>query len=407
MQRSISNRIQRSFFAIYTISVLTVLVVAWLFLENLEEVTLAIDKQVEFEHFSNRVDPETAQHINSANLILSYLPAQEEADNDLPIIFKDLPIPYDGELEFLDDEYLIIIDQSTNGTYYLAKNLALFQKHEDFMIKVFLLIALLAIIFGYLLSIFFSRMISNPITQLNNDINNINSDQSILPSDYKDLELQQISTSFNRSLADMNAFMQRERSMIAMASHELRSPIAVILGAAEVIDRRNNLQNSDKITLARIINSASLMSDNINALLSLSRHKKIDQAKENFSLNIVIESVIQEIINTHQKYQNRIIFNPLIEVKITEHKGMIWIVLRNLITNGLIHNVGDVSIKITENSIEVLDQGIENISLSQLDSEKSTGLGLYIVTSICDQLGWSFSLNTSKKGSSSAIITLL
>ena len=72
--------------------------------------------------------------------------------------------------------------------------------------------------------------------------------------------------------------------------------------------------------------------------------------------------------------------------------------LKNLISNALNHNQGVITITLTKRYLEVRDQGISqkaDLIENAPKIERSTGLGLYIVTLICEHLGWQFELNTS------------
>ena len=274
--RSISLRIKNLYFWTYSLSILFSLVVAWVLLEELEEATLEIDRQSEVEHFLNRHETDQIVQIRSAVLTLTYLPANTSPLENLPIIFKDLPIPYEDEVELLGKEYMVIIDSIPGGTYYIAKDMTIFSKQEDILFYTLISLGVLAIIMAYGFSILISRMISRPIQQLTADIRNINQGEptTYLPIGYKDQELNEVSVILNRYLVSIDEMVVRERAMITMASHELRTPVSVILGAAEIIEHRQQVNDDDRITLRRIISSANTMAENIDVLLSLVRKKK-------------------------------------------------------------------------------------------------------------------------------------
>ncbi|WP_341533600.1 histidine kinase dimerization/phospho-acceptor domain-containing protein, partial [Pseudomonas viridiflava] len=58
-----------------------------------------------------------------------------------------------------------------------------------------------------------------------------------LPVHYVQQELQEIASGINAHLERVEQFMARERSLLDQASHEFRTPIAVISGALDVLDR--------------------------------------------------------------------------------------------------------------------------------------------------------------------------
>jgi len=94
------------------------------------------------------------------------------------------------------------------------------------------------------------------------------------------------------------------------------------------------------------------------------------------------------------------------EVTVLANRDMLKILLGNLVGNGLNHNLGKVSIDFTELLLTVRDEAIKPGSNSTefSESETSSGLGLYIVTQICDHMGWQFSLVTLPDGQTSACV---
>ncbi|NHN38508.1 HAMP domain-containing histidine kinase [Pseudomaricurvus alcaniphilus] len=401
--RSISSRIKRAFFWTYSLSVLLVLLAAWVALEDLEATTMEMDKQAEFEHFLNRHETEKIVNVQSATLTLTYLPANSSAEENLPIIFRGLPVPFEGEVDFLDREYLVIINQIPQGTYYFAKDLSLFTQREHLMMSALLALAVVVLLLGYGLSLFVSRMFSRPIQLLSRDILRISGsgETTPLPVNYKDAELNQISTSFNQYLAEIEQLIKRERSLIAMASHELRTPIAVILGATEVIERRQQLAANDQKTLQRIIASAQTMSANVQALLALVRRGRAETSTETCPMQAIIADVMAEIFELDPGLQQRLEFlPPPAEVLIPTNRTTTRMLLQNLINNALNHNAGKVTIELTTGYLAVRDEAKSTAPTPQeeglaRDSHDNTGLGLYIVTLICEQLHWKFSLTTS------------
>ncbi|RTE66194.1 sensor histidine kinase [Amphritea opalescens] len=409
MERSISSRIKKLFFWTYTLSVLVVLFSTWLFLELMEDTMMRMDKQSEIEHLLSRHDTDQVIHIKSALLTLTYLPTHTSEIENLPIIFRNLSIPYEGEVEFLDKEYMVIIDKVPGGTFFLAKDQSLFGQYEEIMLGVLSALVVIAILLGYGLSILISRMVSSPVTQLTKDIQSIDN-LTCLPETYKDAELNRISACFNAFLSKIDALIKRERSLITMASHELRTPVAVILGAAEVIEHRQQLQADDKKTLQRIISSAEIMSDNIKALLTIVRQTKDTSAHEPFSLLAIAKEVTTSIVEATPDAQERIEIQSLKgEILIEADSSIVRILLSNLINNGLNHNEGKVIVVISDRFIEVWDQAekpadkLDRALVS--DAKESHGLGLYIVTLICEQLEWTFTLeHTPTRGTYARIL---
>ncbi len=77
-----------------------------------------------------------------------------------------------------------------------------------------------------------------------------------------DSELNQISVAVNGLIDKINEGFQREKNFIAMASHELRTPIAIVLGAVNVLEKRGHLCDEDQKTIQRIKTAINEMAEN-------------------------------------------------------------------------------------------------------------------------------------------------
>lgn len=405
MISSLSRRVKQIFIRVYLLSVSIVLISTWLLLEGLEETTLAIDKQAEIEHFLSRHETDKVVHAQSAMLTITYLPADSSPYEHLPVIFNNLPVPFDGDVEILGKEYRIIINRIPEGTYYLAKDLSQFEQYENLMVTVLLALAGLSIISGIGFASLISHRIAQPIQALTQDIMHIKQGrrETYLPAIYKDSELNEISRALNKYLDEIDQLVKRERSLITMASHELRTPIAVIMGAAEVIERRQQLNGDDQKTLQRIIASANTMSANVNVLLNLIRQSKTEADTESFSLNTLIDEWVAAIKIADPAASERIDIVAKHDAMISANRNMVRILFNNLVNNALNHNQGKVWIDFSNQHVEVRDQGIEAINKQDSETtDTTTGLGLYIVTLICEHLGWEFSLKTLPGGETCA-----
>lgn len=406
MAKPLSQRVKRLFLLGYFLSIGVILLATWLLLEGLEATTLEIDKQAEVKHFLNIHALDKPVHIHSALLNISYLPNDSSHLDNLPIIFNELSVPFDGEVDFLGKEFHIIIDRIPEGTYYLAKDLSRFEDYENLAIGILIVLACMATISGFVFSGFISRSIAQPIQALTDGIIKVKQGrhETYLPVTFQDTELNEISKHLNNYLLQIDEMIERERSLITMASHELRTPIAVIVGAAEVMERRQQLKPDDQKTLLRIISSANAMSTNVKALLNLVRQNKTELDNDVFSLNALVEELIAEKNETDPSDAKRIKVLSYQEVKVTCNRNMVRILLNNLINNGLTHNHGKVNINFSQTFLEVQDEGIKlknNHTVSSEDAPTS-GLGLYIVTLICDRMNWQFSLKTLTDGKTSA-----
>src|SRR5690606_25355083 len=117
------------------------------------------------------------------------------------------------------------------------------------------------------------RRVVRPLHTLTQDIRRIEPGSRIsrIESAYSDQELAEIASTLNELLGALDAYIRREKSLISLASHELRTPVAVIAGALDVLEQRDSLGEADRRTLSRIRRAADEMRNDVDALLKLAR----------------------------------------------------------------------------------------------------------------------------------------
>jgi signal transduction histidine kinase len=145
------------------------------------------------------------------------------------------------------------------------------------------------------------RIAAKPLRHLVERIQTLNpqaanaTEQTILDTGvYKETELQAICSALNGFLQRLQEALAREKNWMALASHEFRTPLAVISGAVSVIQQRGQLQPDDEKTLARIASASTDMSQYVNASLTLIRQKNSGPVEQ-----IDLVAVYQELASSY------------------------------------------------------------------------------------------------------------
>lgn len=401
MATSISRRVFTIFFWSNVLSLLLVIAVAWGGLEALEATVLEMDQQAELEHFQSRYDPDKPQFNQTATLTMFYWPGEAPPEEKLPAVFRGLTAPYNGEVDVDGKDYEILVNQVPGGVYYLAKDLALFEQRETQSTIVILGLALLVCALSFFTARLASRKISRPLQGLTGDIDAAAPTGGFrLPLDYPDSELTQISQAINKFLDQIDELVKRERSLVSLASHELRTPIAVILGAVEVIEHRNKLSAEDKKTLGRISASAQEMSANVQALLKLVRRTKEPYVPVSFPVGDILKELAQEHGLSATENEGRLELSLSAQQPVALGDPVLAkILINNLIINALNHTQGQVYVTEYVKHLEIRDEGAGNINGFSQEAPSSSGLGLFIVTLVCEHMGWRYELTTDESGS--------
>ena len=228
-----------------------------------------------------------------------------------------------------------------------------------------------------------------------------------LKSDYT-LEFSKISKLLNRvalklskrekQKAKQNAKLKmanrQKDEIISALSHEFKNPIAIISGYAETILHDKDIPSSMKNKfLHKIHSNANKMSRIIDKLrLTL----KFEEGKQDLILSSCsIKQLLEDIIHDLQeKYKDREILIQGEDINLKVDETLISMAISNLIENALKYSEDEVIIKLTSNSIIIIDKGIgiEEHELEKIKNKfyrvsnngwnNSLGLGLFIVHSI-------------------------
>lgn len=399
MTRSLSRRIFKTFFLNSLVSLAVVVIFVWLIFDDMEDAMIERDT-VEQLSILQRDSLLTGESRWQSNSMTALFVKQGRADLDKGLIFNDIRAPFKGEREQGGKTFYIIAEAINDGVFYIAKDVTDFEQREHLFSIMLGILCLVVLAINFILSGVANRRIIGPLQKLTFQIRRASSaDQHLCAVDegFDDVELVEIATAFNRFINEIRELIERERTLISLASHELRTPTAIISGALQVIEQRGQLTEADIITFHRIRNAVEEMEDNIETLLTLSRRsrssvKTIPLRMDEF-LNILSDEFVLINPAEHQRIQRHWLADkPVVQTDPILAK----LLIRNLLRNALNHSKGHIAIVLAEHYLEVLDQGaglpqeVNAWLQSQSgDLPKQEGLGLYIVTLAIEQLGWS------------------
>ena len=208
---------------------------------------------------------------------------------------------------------------------------------------------------------------------------------------------------------------KQKSDFFANASHELKTPITVMQGFAEVLMNKEGIDDTSKKQLGRIYKESLRLGSLISDMLMLSKIESGDAPKRVLS-ELALEDIAKEVLDgLSEKSQSRNITATIVgSAKLTADQNMIFELVENLVSNAIKYNKdgGSVTISITDTDAGVCLQvkdtgiGIEKEHLPRLcerfyrvDKSHSkriggTGLGLAIVKHICAISGAELSIES-------------
>lgn len=213
-------------------------------------------------------------------------------------------------------------------------------------------------------------------------------------------ELVVIADALNDYVERNEHFIERERAFIDSASHELRTPVAVIAGAAEVALDRPGLPDPTRQQLGRIRRTALDVEQLVGMLLVLAR----DPARLATSgERIALDELLPELVESHRHLTRDrdldLVVEPLPPCTLVAPLPVVQVAIGNLLRNAIEHSDrGRITVRLVMPATLVIEDpghgmGPEEISalygrVAREGRDAGGGIGLALIARLCEHLGW-------------------
>lgn len=323
-----------------------------------------------------------------------------------------------GDID-LNDADTNISSEST-GREYLALNKTKF-------LRTCMIIVFCVLFPGILIVYFIMGFALKPVYKLKKNIADINGNDLAkrIDSTSNGVELNSLACSFNQLLERIEVVLERENTFAAGASHELKTPLAVIKANLEV------LYMSGEPTKEELEETMAVVDKQINRMIKLVDDLFAMYELRGYDLNdvIYVDRMINEIVSEQKENLMKKNISIHVSNKQCMIKGnliMFKHAVSNLLQNAIKFNYdyGKVDIIVEDNSndcvIKVIDEGIginsnaaEHIFEAFYREDKSrsrkiggAGLGLSIVKSIVEQHGGNIAYQPNNPKGSVFIVSI-
>lgn len=265
---------------------------------------------------------------------------------------------------------------------------------EEHLIDPMLLLVILGVstiaLFVVVLLIIFKRL-AKPVESLQNWASQltINDADKPVPS-FKFKELNAVAELIRKNMASEAKVIQREQKFLGYASHELRTPIAVLRTNSNLLEKVNpNPSDKERKIRDRISRASLTMKSMTETLLWLSREQEIEMPTEQLDMGSLLKDATQEL--------NYLLSGKNIEVSLETDGSLVsaakipcQILLNNLIRNAFQHTQQG-QVLIVHMSDRVVIHNIEDLQETRAQVETESlgfGLGMQLVEKLTEQFGW-------------------
>lgn len=282
-------------------------------------------------------------------------------------------------------------------------------------------ISIIVVILSILMALFVSFVISRPIRKMTDAA-------KLLAAGKRDItfkgrgysEIVELNTTLNYAVSELNKTEELQKELLANVSHDLKTPITLIGGYAELMKDIPTEMNNDNIQL--IVDECNRLNLLVNDLLNLSRLQSKTEIfnYEKFNLNDLIKGIVdrnnkfyeQKNINLNFIYEDtyyvnadykkieQVIYNFIVNaINYSGDSKTIDIILETNNDNVKV-SVKDYGIGIKQDEINLIWNRYYRVDKTHQRSVHGTGLGLSIVKEILETHGFKYGvISEYEKGS--------
>lgn len=295
-------------------------------------------------------------------------------------------------------EYYVAVEDAGASRLYLLLDKDRVESAERSVVTDALLLGLLALGLATLVSSVLARAVMRPVTALASEVAVLDPRGAggRLSTRFEDQEVGLIARAFNQYMERLQGVRERERAFTEDASHELRTPLAIIASAAEMLTEEPTLSQPGRERVLRIRRASGQMQSLIEALLFLARGEPDGPARQ-YSLDQVVKDAAEGIVPAAAAKSIEVVLD-VAPVRSNGVAAMAACVVNNLLLNAVnFTQSGRILVRLTPAALLVQDTGV-GIPPQDLAhiferryrgvQSRGLGLGLYLVSRVCERLGW-------------------
>jgi signal transduction histidine kinase len=385
--------------SVLTLVLCTAFAVAVLqFIELLEDELLNRTLVREMQEFKAAVAADPHARPPSASGLRGFIVRTPEDRAALPGPLTGLSNGVYEDVSFSGGLYSVDVDNLGDARLYVLLDSQRVDVIEKNVVSVAVLIGLVALALAGVIGVALSRAVMRPVTELANDVARLDPSRrnERLENRFANHEVAVIAAAFDGYMERLERVLEREQAFTEDASHELRTPLSIITSAAELLLEEPELSAPARERVLRIRRATGQMQSLIEALLFLARGEQ-SGAPQPVALDQIVREAV-DVIAVSAAAKSLEVRVELEPVTVPGAPVMIACVVNNLLLNAVnFTQSGTIVVKLAPGELIVKDTGIgiPPEDLSRIferryrgAQSRGLGLGLYLVSRICQRLGW-------------------
>jgi len=338
--------------------------------------------------------------------------------------YRELPVNYDEFLSAVnssdsgeavinnDDSYVYgrLIDYygyNDKAVLYLSTPLNAVGSTARIIRIQLIWVTLLSIIIAFVLALFMSKSFSKPVAQLNEKAHKLGEkDDDVDFNEGFCIELDELNTTLDSTSEKLKKNRDFQNELLANVSHDLRTPLTMIKGYAEMIrdiSREDEKQRAEDVAV--IVEEADRLTALVNEILEYSELQMSDS--ETVMNDVVLSDTVTSVADSFEKLYSKegYVFERNIadNIHVKGNAARLQRAVYNLLDNAVRHagedkwtgvslrtEKGNVIIEISDHGSGIAPDELEHIwdryyTRRQRSGKGVSGLGLAIVKQIISQ----------------------
>lgn len=266
-----------------------------------------------------------------------------------------------------EDTMISVTSTFVDGTLYLvviSSNIAPLQSTISAFRLMLGLISLFLVLTAVIISLILAKRISSPIISIKNNASKLaQSDYEVEFKEEGPQEIKELARTLNYTTAELGKVDSMRRELIANISHDLRTPLTMISGYAEMM--RDIPSENTPENLQIIVDETSRLTSLVNDMLSVSRLQAGTQKMDIRRMNLT--NAVFQTVERYAKFKEHNDFTINFEyensVYIMADEIRLLQVIYNLINNAINYTGADRTVTVTQTinddvvRISVIDTG--------------------------------------------------
>ena len=307
------------------------------------------------------------------------------------------------------EKVLLIVAQPLNdgNIFYLVREINIEQYEalsQNGIMKMLILTLPIALLYWLIMRVFVQLLLKRtlkPFGQLSDWVDTLTKDNVGMPvPDFEFNELNRIAAQQQAALIRISEMLDKEQDFLRHASHELRTPIAVVKSNSELLSRildtagiNQTCDHKGVAAIARIKRAALNMQHTTETLLWLSR----EQGDSLIVAEVNISEMLHHLVDDNQyllQGKNVKVSLNIDNKSLNLAETPCRLVLNNLLRNAFQYTAeGEVTIKFHGSEVNITNISKSNQFLDHTAADYGYGLGLRLVSRIVEKMSWQYQNN--------------